>query len=107
MFTTSIGISTMSFLFAWRMTVANSYLGTRWVEGKSAVGRGEGGGEALGLEFTDCDGGMELELYQVHTHGTQRVFLFTALGDIMRGFETATDIDDEATSCIGGTAMAR
>lgn len=39
-FTTSIGTSTMSFLFARRMTVANSYLGTRWVEGKSAVGQG-------------------------------------------------------------------
>jgi hypothetical protein len=34
-------------------------------------------------------------------------FSFTALGDITRGFETATNIDDEATSCIGGTAMAR
>lgn len=32
--------SVLSFLFARRMTVANSYLGTRWVEGKSAVGQG-------------------------------------------------------------------
>jgi hypothetical protein len=72
MFTTSIGTSTMSFLFARRMTVANSYLGTRWVEGKKRCRLGG----PLCLEFTDCDDGMELELYQVHTHGTQRVFLY-------------------------------
>ena len=53
------------------------------------------------LKFTDCDDGMELEFHQVHMHRTQRVFLFTALGDIMRGFETATNIDDQATSCLG------
>jgi hypothetical protein len=29
-------------------------------------------------------------------------FSFTALDDIMRGFETATNIDDQTTSCIGG-----
>jgi len=44
------------------------------------------------LKFTDCDDGMELEFHQVHMHRTQRVFLFTALSDIMRGFETATNI---------------
>ena len=53
------------------------------------------------LEFTDCDDGMELELHQVHMHGTQRVFSFTALGNVMRASEIATNIDDEATSCIG------
>lgn len=90
MFTTGIGTSTMSFLFARRMTVANSYLGTRWVEGKKRLSvRG-----LLCLEFTDCDGGMEPELRQVRTHGGSAGFSFTALGDIMRGFETATNIDD-------------
>jgi hypothetical protein len=47
---------------------------------------------------------MELELHQVHTHGTQRVS-FAALSDVMKASETATNIDDEATSCIGNTAM--
>ena len=32
-------------------------------------------------------------------------FSFTALGDVMRASETATNIDDEATSRIGDTAM--
>jgi hypothetical protein len=31
-------------------------------------------------------------------------FSFAALSDIMRASETATNINDEATSCIGNTA---
>jgi hypothetical protein len=31
-------------------------------------------------------------------------FSFAALSDVMRASETATNINDEATSCIGDTA---
>jgi hypothetical protein len=86
--------------FAWRMTVANSYPGICWVEGKSAASQG-----ASFLEFTDCDDGMERELHQVHTRMGFSGFSFTPLGDILRGFETATNIDDDTTSCIMDTSM--
>src|SRR5271169_2233488 len=68
----TIGTSTMSFLFARRMTVANSYLGTRWVEGKSAVG--QGGLCVWNLLIATM--GWSLNSTKYATHGTQRVFFY-------------------------------
>ena len=49
----------------------------------------------LGISMIATMGGSS-KLNQVHTHGIWRL-LFGDLGDLMRGFDAATNIDDDAT----------
>jgi hypothetical protein len=91
----------MSILFAWCMTVANSYLGICRVEGKSAVGQGLCFGVLLIATM-----GWSLNFTEYTRIGLSR-FSFTPLGDVTKAFEAATNIDDEATSCIGGDSHGK
>ena len=52
------------------------------------------------MEFTDCGDGWSLDSTK-YTRMELSGFSFTALSDVMRALETTTNIDDEATSCIG------
>jgi hypothetical protein len=78
------------------LPVCSAHDGCKFIPGYTLGGgvKAMSVGGAMCLKFTDCDDGMELE-FQQSTHASDSAgFPFTALGDIMRGFETATNIDD-------------